>query len=310
MKGRERTSVSSYDGTEISFLTEGDGFPLVLCNGILCSIGYWVYLRAFFRSRTRLVLWDYRGHGRSGLPRHPWNVTLGSHRSDLLTVLDAAGVRKAILIGHSMGVQVILEFYRSHPERVAGLIPVCGTYGHPFRTFYGTSWTERLLQPLFRQGERFSDPFARIVKPLLTSPLAPALARLSGSIHWYLCPGNIMKDYFQHLASLDVKTAFRLAQAMGEHSAEDMLERVLVPTLVIAGEKDLFTPVWVAERMATAIPKAELLVMPEGTHTALVENPLLMNLRIEVFLRDHFQNQGYRPLKSLGHRETLRGAPT
>jgi pimeloyl-ACP methyl ester carboxylesterase len=89
-----------------------------------------------------------------------------------------------------------------------------------------------------------------------------------------------------------------------------MLERVLVPTLVIAGEKDLFTPVWVAERMATAIPKAELLVMPEGTHTALVENPLLMNLRIEVFLRDHFQNQGYRPLKSLGHRETLRGAPT
>lgn len=286
-------SVLSYDGTRIRFLSEGKGLPLVLCNGVLCSIGYWVHLRSFFRGRARLILWDYRGHGMSSPPRHPWNVTVGAHARDLLAVMDASDVETAVLAGHSMGVQVILEFYRRHPDRVAGLIPICGTYGYPLRTFYGTPWSGRLLKPVLKRADRFSGALERIFKPFFLSPLAVPAARLSGAVHWYLCSGDAMKVYFQHLAGLDVPTAFRLVQAIVDHSAEDVLGSVAVPTLIAAGEQDPFTPVWVAKKMAAAIPGSELLVIPRGTHTALVEQPLLLHLRIELFLREHFRHLGY-----------------
>jgi pimeloyl-ACP methyl ester carboxylesterase len=149
-------------------------------------------------------------------------------------------------------------------------------------------WPERYVPPLLRAGERYAGAVARILKPLLRSWLPDPLARLGGAVNWYLCPREIMEDYFRHMASLDFRLAARALLAMEEHSAEDVLGTVRVPTLLIAGEEDRFTPLSVMEKMWQSIPGAEFLVIPKGTHTALVENPLLMNLRIELFLRDHF----------------------
>jgi len=290
----------SYDGTRIYYRSEGQGLPLVLCNGILCSTGYWLYLRPFFRSRCRVVTFDYRGHGRSELPRHPNHVTVGSFTADLKAVLDALALPGAVLAGHSMGVQVILEFYRRHPDRVLGLIPILGTYGQPFRTFYGRQWPDRVAPPILRRGLRHADFIARIFKPLLGTRISVPLARLSGAIHRHLAPSVVMKDYFQQIATMDFRMAFRALLAISDHTAEDVLRTIRVPTLIIAGEKDPFTPPWLSEQMGRAIPGAEVLNLPEGTHTALIENPALMHLRMEVFLRDHFFTRGYRPLRALG----------
>jgi pimeloyl-ACP methyl ester carboxylesterase len=225
---------------------------------------------------------------------------VGSFTQDLKAVIDKLGIQSAVLAGHSMGVQVILEFYRRYPDQTTGLIPILGTYGNPFQTFYGQQWTEKFKPPVLRVGINHANGIARIFKPLLGTPISVPLARLSGAIHWYLCPTDIMKDYFQQIASMDFRMGFRALLAMSQHSAEDVLETIRVPTLIIAGEKDPFTPPWLSEKMWRSIPNAELLIIPKGTHTALVENPLLMNLRMEVFLRDHFLSKGYQPLKALG----------
>jgi pimeloyl-ACP methyl ester carboxylesterase len=307
MKQPEEGHVPSFDGTRIYYRAEGRGFPLVACNGVLCSIGYWVYFRGFFRSRCRVVVWDYRGHGGSEPPTHLSRVSIGAYCLDLEAVLDRLGVEKAVLLGHSMGVQVILEFYRRHPERVAGLIPVCGTAAHASRTFYGMRWMERVVPPILRFGERHADPVSRVLKPLLRSWIPDPLARLGGAIHPILCPRQIMEDYFRHMASLDFRLALRALLAMEEHAADEVLQTVAVPTLVIAGEKDRLTPLRVMEELWRRIPDAELLVVPRGTHTALVENPLLMNLRIELFLRDHFHAQGYPARQAPG--ENAHGMP-
>jgi pimeloyl-ACP methyl ester carboxylesterase len=316
MRPSEEGYVSSYDGTRIHYRSEGDGIPLIACNGVLCSYGYWVYFRRFFRSRCRTVVWDYRGHGRSELPTHGSRIGIPSYCDDLKSVLDGLEIPKAVLVGHSMGVQVILEFYRRHPERVAALVPVSGTYAHASRTFFGIEWLEKVLPPLLQAGERHAGAVARVLKPLLRTPLPDPLARLSGSVNWYLCPREIMEDYFRHIESLDFRFAARALLAMEGHSAEDVLGTIDVPTLVIAGEKDRMTPLWVMEKMWRSIPGADLLVIPKGTHTALVENPLLMNLRIELFLRDHglqrcdpsFQAPGAR-VESLSGRKGKKRIP-
>jgi len=290
----------AYDGTRIYYRSEGKGFPLVLSNGILCSTGYWVYLRPFFRNRCQVVTFDYRGHGKSELPRHPDNVTIGSFTEDLKAVMDALDIPEAVLVGHSMGVQVILEFYRRYRERALGLIPVLGTYGNPFQTFYGYAWPDRVAPPVLRTGIKYSKAISRVFKPLLGTRLAIPLARMSGAIHWYLAPAGIMKDYFHQIATMDFQTSFRSLLAIANHTAEDVLRDIQVPTLIIAGEKDPFTPPWLSEKMWRTIPNAEMITIPNGTHTALIENPHLMNLRMEVFLRDHFRTRGYQPLKALG----------
>jgi pimeloyl-ACP methyl ester carboxylesterase len=80
---------------------------------------------------------------------------------------------------------------------------------------------------------------------------------------------------------------FRNLRAIGEHDAGDVLEAVDLPTLVVTGDRDLMTPVALAQQMARKIPTAEILVVRGGTHYTAVEYPELVSLRIERFFREH-----------------------
>jgi len=292
-------TTQSYDGTEIYYRSEGEGFPLVACNGILCSTGYWTYLRPFFRDRCRVVTWDYRGHGRSGAPGRPEHHRMTDFAADLQAVMNELSIPQAVLIGHSMGVQLILEYYRQHPDRVMGLVPVLGTYGRPFTSFYGQAWVEKVMPTFLRQGEKHNWILSKLLKPMMRSPLSVPMARMSGAIHWYLAPGDIMREYFEQIANMDLKFAFQAALAMDQHTCEDILADIRLPTLIIAGENDPFTPPRQSEKMHSMIPGSEILMIHKGTHTALIEQPDLMHLRMEIFLRDHFQDRGYRPLTEM-----------
>jgi pimeloyl-ACP methyl ester carboxylesterase len=65
-----------------------------------------------------------------------------------------------------------------------------------------------------------------------------------------------------------------------------MVDTVRVPTLAITGEKDLFTPLETSRSIVDRIPGAELMVVQGGTHYTPVEFPMVVNLRIEKFLRE------------------------
>ena len=118
--------------------------PVLLCDGIGCDGYVWRYLRADLADRFGLHP-HYRGHGRTAPPRDPARVTIEDLADDVACVLDDALVDRAVLIGHSMGVQVALETYRRHPRRVAGLVLVCGAASHPLKTFRGSATLEEML---------------------------------------------------------------------------------------------------------------------------------------------------------------------
>jgi pimeloyl-ACP methyl ester carboxylesterase len=106
-------------------------------------------------------------------------------------------------------------------------------------------------------------------------------------VHPDLCPREEFEPYFQHLLQLDLRAYFALARDLLSHDASALLSEVRVPTLVVAGERDLFTPVARSRELAERIPGAELLVVRGGTHAALVEQPELISLAVEKFLRLH-----------------------
>ena len=292
----EERTVRASDGTELyARRTRGadaSGLPIVCCNGIGVATFFWKYVERHFAAERPVILWDYRGHGESGEPPTLDNLTMEQNARDLLAVLDSFGIDKAVLAGHSMGVQVILESYRQFPERVAALVPTLGTYGRPVHTFLDSP----ILAPLafilahrlvIRGGKRL----ARIQRTALKKPFiarfAALLARLARLVHPAMMPQADLEAYLNHFGDFSPEVFFRMAEKMALHTAEDILDSIQVPALVIPGERDIFTPLWLSEEMADRIPKARLLVVPQGSHAALVEQPQLLCLAVEKLIRDH-----------------------
>ena len=73
---------------------------------------------------------------------------------------------------------------------------------------------------------------------------------------------------------------------MGEHDGWDLLPLIDVPTLIIAGSRDVFTPRSAAERMARRTRGSEIMLLPGATHYAALEYPEMVNLRLEKFFRE------------------------
>ena len=134
-------AVAPSDGSPLFYESWGErgrATPVLLCDGIGCDGYVWRHLRHGLGDR-HCVHSHYRGHGRTPSPHDPARVNIEDLADDVACVLDDALVDRAVLIGHSMGVQVALETYRRHAARVAGLVLVCGAASHPLRTFRGLS---------------------------------------------------------------------------------------------------------------------------------------------------------------------------
>jgi len=276
-----------WHGVPIRYKVEGTGEPaIVCCNGLGVSTFFWNYTLRYFRKTHRVVTWEYRGHYASGTPRPlaPENLTMSANANDLAAVLDAAEVDRGVLLGHSMGCQVLLEFWRLHGQRVAGLVPICGPYGHPLDTFFlPPPVTAILFEAFCSLATSAPQLLHRGLRPLLRSRIPDRVARL-GLINSQLASVEDMAPYFAHLAKMDLRVFFLMALQMQRHDAGPWLRDIDVPTLIVAGEHDLLTPLSLSVRMRQRIPNAELLLLPKGSHAGIIEHPELINLRIEKFL--------------------------
>lgn len=114
-------SAPSADGVPIAFESHGHGSPaLVLVHGWACDRGNWSAQAGPLSAGRRVVTLDLAGHGESGAARRDW--TIGSFGEDVAAVVNALALESVVLIGHSMGGDVILQAARRLPGRVAGLV--------------------------------------------------------------------------------------------------------------------------------------------------------------------------------------------
>ena len=254
-------------------------------NGVGVSTFFWDYIGERFSLDHRVVIWDYRGHGASGQPRSE-RITMAQIADDLARVLDANDIDRAVLLGHSMGCQVILEFYRLFPDRVDAIVPILGAFGHPADTFLDPRIGRWMYRAAYRAGHRIPGLINFGMRAALRRPVVWQFARLTGLVHPDLAKKEDLDPYREHLARLDFQVFMEFVRAAQEHDAGPFLSEVDVPALVIAGERDLFTPRHLSMEMASRLPHAELLEIPRGSHAALVEQPELINLRLEKFLRE------------------------
>lgn len=281
------------DGAPLYFQVVGRGRPAIACcNGIGVSTFFFRHLVERFHRDHAIVLWDYPGHGRSGLPPEPDTCEVGVERcaADLRTVLAAAGVdAPVVLVGHSMGCQVILEYALRHPGEVRALIPLFGTAGRPLDTFLHLPQSRHAVHALRRMLEITGRRGRRLTLPFRAQRLALGFSRLTGLVDRHFDAPDDIARYLEHLTRLDARFFLRMLDEVAEHDLDDRLPEITAPTLVIAAENDRFTPLERSRRMAERIPHAELLVLAEGSHAAIVEHPETINRRIARFLAERVE---------------------
>jgi pimeloyl-ACP methyl ester carboxylesterase len=311
--------VGSFDGTEIAYGVYGDSGPwVILVPGFVCPDNFWKYLLPDLARDHRVVVYDSRGLGLSGMPRRPGyrarnlsseDFSIANHARDILAVLDAEGATKAALIGHSMGGQTILEFYRRSPDRVSALVSLTGPFESPIRTFYGRDFTN-----VFRGADQVLRLFPRPTillwrALLLANPAVPHTAAQLARALGPLAKQEDMESYYRHMAFIDPLVMMKMAEAMRSHSAADVLETIRVPTLIIAGTLDMFTPPALAEAMHHRIAKSELVVLDGASHGAVIEKPNEVNAAVRDFLTRHEGRARAAPRKAPPKKRAPKKAP-
>ncbi len=282
----DRTLVAA-DGTQVAYHVHqgGPGPTLTLTNGITTSNFFWSYLYRRWAAGHTLINWDLKGHGRSGPARSSAGASIPALADDLLRVLDASGVERTVLVGFSMGCQVSLELYRRAPDRVSALVLLLGAAGRVFDTALGPLG-KLLHRSIERMSPRIFALSLRGVQRIVASPVGFRLGRGLRMVGPEAARADVQRFIDHFVDELDPPTLAAMALAAQAHSAEDLLPRITVPTLVVGGDSDVFAPgPRVAVHMQRKIPGSELLRLPHGTHTSLFEHHAEIGAAVDEFLR-------------------------
>jgi pimeloyl-ACP methyl ester carboxylesterase len=277
---------TSFDGVKIGYYKEGNknGLPVVLSNGLGGTFVAWKFLINELKDRCLFLSWDYRGLYKSSQKVDKETLSVEYQTRDLEHFLKKEKIKKAVFIGWSMGVQVNFELYKTHPEWFAGIIVLNGTYGSPFRTAMGADKDGLLLRTLTGIAKRLPRVATFTVKSVTSIPnflfvfkkLGLVAPTLSDEILW-----DIIKDF----KNLDFSIYFETLQRLGDHDAQSVLDKIKCPTLIIAGGKDILTPVNVAKTINKKVKKSKLIVIPDATHYALAEYPDVVIKEVKEFIR-------------------------
>ncbi|MEV0402644.1 alpha/beta hydrolase [Actinoallomurus sp. NPDC050550] len=281
-----RSRVTADDGVELYVEVQdapGATATVVFCHGFLLDSTSWHVQRATLAGKVRVVLWDHRGHGRSGWGIPP-NATIDQLGRDLYAVLEATTPRgPVVLVGHSMGGMAILGLAESHPElfgdRVKGVVLASTSAGSLASVTVGLPVpAARILHRVvpvtlgtLRRQARLVDAARRPLGGmsfLLTSPylfgsrVPKPVARLTTQLMASV-PIQVIAEFFTEFLTHDKRAAL------------PVLGRV--PVLVMVGDRDLITPVEHSQVLASAIPGAELIVIPHTGHLLILERPAEVN---------------------------------
>lgn len=241
-------------GVAIYYEEHGAGPPILLSHGYSASCRMWDGQVAAFADRYRLVLWDMRGHGRSGDPDDPGLYSTPATVEDMAALLRHLGIERAIIGGLSLGGYMSLAFHLAHPEMASALM-------------------------LFDTGPGYRNPQARAQ----WNERAEARARDLEAKGLSALGRESDPRVGRHRSAEGLALAARGMLAQQDGSIIESLPLIKVPTLVLVGalDRNFIAPF---EYMAGKIPGARKTVIPEAGHTANLDQPEAFNKAVGEFL--------------------------
>lgn len=239
---------------DIYYEVHGEGPPLLLVSGLNGTLSYWKPLLPHFTKHFKVILHDHRGTGQS---TRSLVSSVDQMANDALVVMDAAGAKRALYLGHSTGGAIGQTIAIDHPERLLGLV-------------LSASWPR-------------SDPFFRRVlevrKDLLKLPTPGPYIKASA---FFMYPDWWINGNAERLEQNDARAAQAFPDPQIMASRIDailafdrlgQLHRINTPTLVICAKDDFLTPAYFSNDLAARIAGAKLHLLEKGGHGAAVTAP-------------------------------------
>lgn len=257
------TGFALLNGTRIHFEQAGTGHPLILLHGLGLNLHMWDGQFASFANHYHVIRYDLRGFGQST----PSTPAPFSHVEDIKSLLEHFSIKRAHILGLSLGGRIALDFALRYPELLTRLILVDPALG-------GYRFTENwyvLMAAIMRHGK--DSNIAAAKRLWLAHPLFETLRTRAD-----------IRQRFDQIANSDPGWHWLhqgLEQSLNP-SAAKRLHEVNVPTLIVVGEHDLPDFQAIADLLQANITRAEKVVLPGAGHMTNMEAPERFN---EIILR-------------------------
>jgi pimeloyl-ACP methyl ester carboxylesterase len=279
-----KKSVALSNGVSLAYVPLGDpkGQAVVLVHGYTDNARDWLPLVPYLSPHFRLIIVDIRGHGRSSKPECCY--TRLDFAYDIKLLLDALGIQRADLVGHSLGsiiVQALAEYW---PERARRVVLISSSAGpRP------GSPPSKVLDEYLAQIRQLKDPI---------DPDSPFM------ISWWSSPTPVDPEFMRRQRQDSAAIPARVWLAVLEQGFEPMLAggelqrslpRLTAPTLLIWGSKD---PIFDAAAQATLreqLPHAQVKIYDGLGHNPFWENPRGCAEVINAFLSAAPPGSGAQP---------------
>ncbi|HEY6230316.1 MAG TPA: alpha/beta hydrolase [Pyrinomonadaceae bacterium] len=250
---------TTLDGARIHYVNYGKGSEaLVLIHGWTMNVDNWRDQIPDFAKRNRVIAIDLPGHGLSDKPQVTYSMDLFARAVD--AVMRDAKVKRAVLVGHSMGTPVARQFYRKYPEKTLAIVIADGS----LRPFGDKAMLDRLIAAF--RGPKYMD----MVGQMFSSMIGPGLSA----------------EAIERIKSSTAKTPqYVLVSAMEGMAAPEIWgdDKINVPVLAIMA-KNPFYPPNVEESFRGIAPNMEFHMWDGVGHFVMMERPKDFNAAVLAFL--------------------------
>lgn len=263
-----QTGVATVHGTQIAYEHSGAGFPLVLIHAGIADRRMWDAQMPVFAQTHWMLRYDMRGYGQTPMPPGPF-----AHRRDLIGLLEALGIKRAVLLGCSMGGTAAIDAALERPDLVAALITVGSTpSGLEIEVAPPRQWDALVAAYKARDLVRTAALEVEIWVdgPQRTPNQVPAAVR------------DLVRE--MNLIALTNEAAGLGQPEPLEPPAAGRLGAIRVPTLVIHGDLDQPDIPQSSAYLAEQIVGAHRVVMPGTAHLPNMERPEEFNQIVLDFL--------------------------
>jgi pimeloyl-ACP methyl ester carboxylesterase len=211
----------------------------------------------FLRNQYRLIVPELRGYGVAPLPARKRVTLLDDFAKDVLDLADSLHIDRFVIVGLSLGGQITLETYRQAPERIRALV---------LADTFASLDTPEQKQTRLDTADRFDrEGFGNFATESLHKMMTPANAEAFPSVAEHII--RMCHDSNPHGAA----AALRGRTARRDYIP--LLSQITVPSLIIVGREDAFTPVPLSEEMHRGIPGSRLEIIEGSGHMSNLERP-------------------------------------